>query len=250
MTDRTALYSIDDRICDTENGAVAETCSDSGAAVDSGELLVFGKAAQLERFLDDRCKVLVFSDMHDIRIGDDLCGKHAVLIAVLRGHQAVGGEQDRCRNVRKFLLLILPCGAEIPLQMGVLPKLGIGMRGKHFPVSIDIDPFVLRLLKQLLQIIEIVAGNHDKRSLFHLQRYVHRSGVPVGAGICPVEHLHALIVDLADLQNDGKELIHAQVLTDGKECFGKEFIYRFIRISQHIGMIGVCRNASDPEQDQ
>ena len=81
MTDGTALYSVDDRVCKAENGAVAESCGDSGAAIDSGELRVFGKPAQFESFLYDRSEVLVFSDMYDLRIGNDLCSKHAILIA-------------------------------------------------------------------------------------------------------------------------------------------------------------------------
>ena len=92
MTERTALHGLDDSISNTENGAVAETCGDSGAAIDSSELRVFGKSSQFEGFLDDRSKVFVFSDMYDLWIGNNLCCKHAVFVACLRRHQAVGGE--------------------------------------------------------------------------------------------------------------------------------------------------------------
>ena len=121
---------------------------------------------------------------------------------------------------------------------------------KHFTVCIDVDPFVLRLFKQLLQVIKIVAGDYDKGALFDQQRYCHWSGVAIGLGIRLVKHLHALEVDLTDLQNDGKQFIHTPVFTDSKERLGNKLIHLRIGISQHIGVISVCRNTSDSKQDQ
>ena len=250
MTDRTAFHGFDDSIRNTENSAVTETCSDSGSAIDSGELRVFSKSAQFQSLLDDRRKVFVFSNMYDFRIGNDLCGKHAVFVAGFRRHQAVGGKQDRCRKVRKFFLLVLPGGTEVALKVRILPKLRISVSGKHFTVGINIDPFVLRLFKQLFQVIEVVASDYDKRAFFHHQRYCHWSRIAIGLGIRLVKHFHALEVDLSDFHNNGKQFIHSPVLTDGKESLGKKFIHLRISISQHISMISVCRNSSDSEQDQ
>ena len=188
--------------------------------------------------------------MYDFRIGNDLCGKYAILIAGFRRHQTVGGEQDRCRKVRKFLLLVLPGGTEIAFKMRILLKLRISMCGKHLAVGIDIDSFVLCLFKQLLQIIEIMAGDYDKGSFFHHQRHCHRSGAAIGPGIGLVKHCHAIEVVLADFQNDGQQFIHAPVLADGEERPGKKFIYRLISVSKDTGMISICRHTPDAKQDQ
>ena len=124
------------------------------------------------------------------------------------------------------------------------------MCGKHFTVGVDIDTFVLCLFKQLLQVIEIVSGDYDKWSFFYHQRYCRRSGAAIGPGIGFVKHLHALVVDLADFQNDWQQFIHAPVLADGKEGPGKKFIHRPVSISKDSGMISIGRHTPDAEQDQ
>ena len=55
--------------------------------------------------------------------------------------------------------------------MGILFKARVAVRGQHLAVRIDVDALALRLLEQALQVVQVVAGNHDERSLFHRQRH-------------------------------------------------------------------------------
>lgn len=101
MTDRTALHGLDDSISNTENGAVAETCGDSGAAIDSSELRVFGKSSQFEGFLDDRSKVFVFSDMYDLWIGKQAIkeAENQKLIARAEELMLLNAKQAQSKNI-------------------------------------------------------------------------------------------------------------------------------------------------------
>ena len=50
----------------------------------------------------------------------------------------------------EFFLLVLPCGAEIALQVGVLFQLRIAVGRQHLAVGIDVDALALGLLQQQL----------------------------------------------------------------------------------------------------
>ena len=188
--------------------------------------------------------------MYNFRVRNDLCSKNTVLIAVFRWHQAVGGEQDRSRKISEFLLLVLPCGTEVALKMGIFTKLGISMGRKHLTVSVDIDSFVLRLFKQLLQIVKVMAGDNDERPFFNHQRNCDRSGIAIGQGVGLIKHLHALEVDLTDFENDRQQFIHTPVFPDREESLGNELIDRPVGVSKYTGVICICRHTADPKQNQ
>ena len=123
---------------------------DLGAAVDSGDGHILLEAAKLQGLLDDRREVFAAVNMDDARIGHQGGGKHPVRVRGFGRHQAVGGKKHRGGKVRKFLLLILPCGSEIAFQMAVFSELRVGVGGKHFPVGVYVDSPALGLFQQKL----------------------------------------------------------------------------------------------------
>ena len=119
-------------------------------AINTGKLPGFRVAAQRQRLFDDGGKILVVPDMLHFGVGYHSGGEHPVGIAAARRHQAVGGEQDGSRNIRKFPGLILPCSTEITLEVGILFQLRVGMGRQHFAVRIDVDALSFGLLQQQL----------------------------------------------------------------------------------------------------
>ncbi len=73
------------------------------------------------------------------------------------------------------------------LQAGVGGQFGIAVGREHLAVSVDGHTGVFTLLGEHLQVVEIMAGNHDERARLHL--HAHRAGhrVTVAAGIGLVE---------------------------------------------------------------
>ena len=94
--------------------------------------------------------------------------------------------------------------------MWVLLQLRVGVRGQYFAVGIDIDVLALGLLQQQLQVVEIMAGDDDERSLLYRQRNGHGRGRAVGLGVGLVQQRHALEVFLAHLHDDGQQLVLQQ----------------------------------------
>ena len=123
------------------------------------------------------------------------------------------------------------------------------MGRQHLAVGVDVDTLVLSLLQELLQIVQIVAGDYDKRPLLHHQWNGGRDRLSVGLGICLVEHLHAGEIHFSDFENDGQKLIHTPVLADGKKRLHKELVHSFVGITEHSGMISVGRHAANTEKD-
>ena len=188
--------------------------------------------------------------MYDLRIGNNLRGEHPVLVAVSGRHQAVGGIEDRRGEIGKFFLLILPCSTKIALEVRVLFELRIPVGRQHLAVGIDVNPLVLRLLQKLLQIIEVVAGNDDKRAFLYFERDRRGNGRSIGLRVSPVQQLHAAKIDLSHLQHDGQKQIHTPVLADGKECLAEEAVDSVVRVAEDRCVIGVGSHPADAEEDQ
>ena len=251
MLDGTGLHSVNHLVRSRQNRISTKAGHNLVAAVDTGRVLILSKTTQLQRLADHRSEVLVRTDMGHTGISHNFSGKHTVSIAFLWRHQAVGGKQDRRRQIREFLLLILPCGTEVALQVRILLQFRVGVGRQHLTVSIDIDPLALGLLQQQLQIVQIVAGDHNEGPLLHSQGNFNRLGVTKSFGIGLIQQLHAPQVDLTNFQHNGKQLIHAPiVLSDGKHCLVQELMYLIILITQHSCMIGIGSYTADTEEDQ
>ena len=106
------------------------------------------------------------------------------------------------------------------------------MSGQHFTMGIDVDAFPLSLLQQQLQVVEVMAGDDDERSLFYGQRNGNRYGRSVAFGVGLIQKRHALEVFLANLHHDRQQFLHAPVLANGEERLGKEAVHLIIGIPQ------------------
>ena len=120
MTDLAVLHRLHDLARMLEHSIARKAGDDAFAAVHSGHKSILLVAAQLQRLFDHRCKIAPFLNVHDAGIGHHRGGEHPVRIAFAQGHDAVGGEQDGRGDILKLGLLVLPCGAEVALEVGVL----------------------------------------------------------------------------------------------------------------------------------
>lgn len=153
-------------------------------------------------------------------------------------------------EVRKFLLLVLPSRAEIPLEMGIFFQLRVGVRREHLAVRIDCDAAASRLLQQELQVVQIMAGHNDERAGLHGKRHMDRGRLAEAFGVGFVQQRHAAQVDLAQLQHERQQLLHAPVLADGKQSFRKEALDGLVPVAEHHGVVRIGRHAAAAEQQQ
>ena len=123
------------------------------SSVDAGECFIFGIAAQFQRLFNDRCKVLLLTDVCQRRIGHHRRSKYPVSIACFRRHKTVGCEKNRGGDICKFLLLILPCRTEVTFQVRILSQFRVSVRRQHLPVGIDVNALALCLLQQQFQVV-------------------------------------------------------------------------------------------------
>ncbi|MPM33902.1 hypothetical protein SDC9_80483 [bioreactor metagenome] len=183
--------------------------------------------------------------------GDGSCRKDTVLIALTWGHQAVGGIEDGGRETVEFLLLVLPCRAEVALQVGIGLQFWIGVGGEHLSVGVNIYPLALGLLEKGLQVGEVMAGHHDEGTLLHFHGNGSGGGGAIGIGVGLVKDLHAFEVHRADLHDERQQPVHVGVvLAHGAQGFIKEGCNLGDVIPQHPGMISVGCHAPDAEQDE
>ena len=113
-------------------------------------LLILRITTQLQGFLNHRAKILpaifILRNKGHAFPAHHIGAEDSVLIRIPWPHEAVGGHQNRSRQMIKFLLLVLPCPAEIAHQMRVFFQAVIAVGRKHFPMSVDGDSHALRLL--------------------------------------------------------------------------------------------------------
>ncbi|MNX56103.1 hypothetical protein D3C86_868870 [compost metagenome] len=96
--------------------------------------------------------------MGHARPADDGAGEDAIAVVAHVGvDDAVGGHHHGAGEVRELLLLVLPGGAVVAHQVGVLLEEGIGQRRQHFAVGVDIDAGTSGLLQDELEIHHVVA---------------------------------------------------------------------------------------------
>ncbi len=251
MFEGAGLHSVDDRTGNGQNRAVAEACGDRRAAVDARHDLVFLVAAQFQSFPDDGGEVLVFAYVDESRIGYKLCCKNAVAIAILGWHETVCGEKDCAGHIGKFLLLVLPGGAEVALEVRVRLQLRIRVGGQHLAMGVNVDALVFCLLQELLKVIKVVAGDDNERAFLDRQRYGRRDGCAISICIGFVEHLHALEVYLADFHRQRQQFIHSGVgLADGLKALKEHGVNLVICITEYHRVIRVSGDAAQTYQDQ
>ena len=250
MPDRARLDRLNDLICHSKHRTAGKASHNRAAAVDAGEGFILGITAQLQSLFDHRGEDLVCSDVHHFGVRYHRRGEHPVGIACFGRHQTVGGEQHRRRKFCKLFLLVLPCRTEIALEMGILFQFRIAVSGQHFAMGVDVDAFALSLLQQQLQVVEIMTGDDDERSLFYSQRNGNRYGRSVAFGVGLIQKRHALEVFLANLHHDRQQFLHAPVLANGEERLGKETVHLIIGIPKDQGVMCISCHAAHAKENK
>ena len=147
MPDRSAFHTCDDLTRHTQNCLMAESGHCGAAAVASCKFHIFFISTKFQCFLDHRGKIFVLTNVDHARISYYFRCKYPVRITVLYRHQTVCRIKNRCRNVCKLLLLILPCGSKVSFQMRIFPKHRICMSRQHLAVGVNLDSQIFRLFQ-------------------------------------------------------------------------------------------------------
>ena len=233
---------------------VAEAGGQHVAAVDAAHAVVVVVAAQRQRLLDEGGEILaavfIGGDVGQTVVTHHGGGVHPVSVAGAGRHQAVGGEQNRRGNGVKFRLLALPRRAEVARQMRVGLQLRVAVGGQHLTVGVNVDTFTLCLLQKLVQILQIVAGHHDKRPFFDVR--VHPGGhrVAEGTGIGAVQQGHAPEIHLTERHDEGQPFLHGMLFVDSAQSLVEPIRHRFVLIAQVQGVVGVGGHALHAEQQR
>ena len=107
-----------------KHGCPGKSGGEHMPAVDAAHALAGVVSAQSKGLLDQRGEVLmallVRGDVPQALVAHHRGGVHPVGVAGPGRHQAVGREQNRGGQCIELLLLVLPGGAEVAGQMGVL----------------------------------------------------------------------------------------------------------------------------------
>ena len=172
------------------------------------------------------------------RITCGTCCPKPVLVAVSRRHDAVGCHQDRTIEGRKLLLLLPPCIAVVACKVLVLLECRIIMSRKHLRVRVDIHACPLGLLEQLLQILQVMAGNKDARIAANTD--IDRGNLRIAIRTCirSIQECHAINAILAGLKRQCNKIIHCQGIVQRLcERLLNERINLFIVLKKRIRML-------------
>jgi len=145
-------------------------------------------------------------------------------------------------------VLVLPGGAVVAVEVGVLLEFGIAVGGQHFAVGVDGDALAGGLLQELLEVLEVMAGHQDGLAGLVAQGHRGGHGVAVRAGVGGVEEFHGAQVHFAALQHQGDP--GSEVLVGGEgggHAFVEEFVHGRVFLAEDGGMVGVGGHALDAE---
>ena len=112
---------------------------------------VFCKTSALFRLGNDFGKIPAV-DMLDAGPLDQAPGEEAVLVALSRLLDAVGGHDDGAGEGGELLGLILPGGAVVADKMAVLLQFRVAVAGEHFAVGVNVDALAFGLLEQQIDV--------------------------------------------------------------------------------------------------
>ena len=137
VADGLILHRLDDLAGHAHDGVAAK------ADHDRLPVGVFGETGQGQGLFNGRGEIFV-GDVGDSRPADQTGGEDIVLIGLLRFLDAVGGHDDGAGEFGEFLLLILPGGAVVAVEMGIFLQSRIAVERQHLAVGIDGDALSLR----------------------------------------------------------------------------------------------------------
>jgi len=200
---------------------------------------LFDEAGQLKRAVDHDLEIAVLH-VHGTRVCHPPRREDVLGIALTRVLDAVGGHEDGAGELIEFPALVLPCGAVVSVEVLILLELRITVRRQHLAVGVDVDAETFGLLKQLLEVCEVVARDRDRLVGPVSERDLGGHRMPVCARVGRVEQLHDAQVHLAGPEREADPVLEPEVAVgESREQLVLERIDRRIRVAEHTGVVGV-----------
>ncbi|MBA7657408.1 hypothetical protein ES703_65345 [subsurface metagenome] len=130
----------------------------------------------------------------------------------MSGNQDAVGIGKYCsRKLSELTLLLLPAAAVVADKVLEFLKLGIGVSGEHLIVGIDIDACPFGLLKEFIEIKEVMTSYHNAGTSLRPGRDRCRHRITKAAGMCLIEHFHGPQVHLPAFEDETYEAIKVKV---------------------------------------
>ncbi len=224
-------------------------------AADDLSLLELLRCGALLRHLDERREILrairTRLDVRAAREADSARREHAVLVAVLRRHEAVRREQHGATERLELLFLLPPGVAVVADEVVVLLERRIVVRRQHFAVRIDVDARALRLLEEHLEVVQVVAGDEDGGGLAHAELHLRDLGVAEVLRVRLVECRHALDAPFARLERERRQIFCGErIIEQLRERLLQERIDVLALLAEHVRMVEVRCEALDAVRDE
>ena len=124
------------------------------------------------------------------------------------------------------------------------------MGGQHLTVGVDVDAPARGLVQQQLQIVQVVAADHDEGALLNRQRHRDRHGVTVCAGVGCVQQRHTGQIDFSGFQHQRQQLVRRFLCADGLECLIEKGVHSGVCSPLCAGVVRIGRHAFEPKEDQ
>mmetsp|Transcript_109490 Transcript_109490/g.315302 ORF Transcript_109490/g.315302 Transcript_109490/m.315302 type:complete len:490 (+) Transcript_109490:756-2225(+) len=197
----------DHLIGDAEDGVAAKAGLQRGQAGLSakGGVVAAGVEDRERQGLVDERRVVVVGDMPDVVEAHRPARPDAVVVLPRRGAQAVGGHEDRAREVAELEELVAPMRSEVPDEVVVFTEFGVAVSGQHLAMRVHVDAAALRLLQQRLQNPKVVPAHEDRGApAAGFRRDVGGPRAAELGHVGCVQHLHDLQVQAAQGQALGE----------------------------------------------
>ena len=243
LLDRTTLHGLNDLIRNGKDLLMREPADDLAR-------LQLRRGGALLRALDDGREILLTvneRDMRTARHADSSRCEKTVLVAVLRRHNAVCRHENRTVKLLELFLLLPPRVAVVADEVVVLLERGVVMRGDHLAMRIDIDARTLRLLEEALEILEVMTGDKDARTITDAEFYLRNLWVAVTLRVRRIEERHAGNAPLARLENKSRQrtAVHRIVEQLCQRAL-QEHIHFLVLVAQRIRVLHIGREALKP----
>ena len=186
------------------------------------------------------------------RPADDAASPDAIVVgADGRVDDAVRGHHDGAREAGELHLLVLPAAAVVANQMFEFTQLRIAVSRQHFAMSIDVDAGAFRLLQQVIQILQIVAGDQDALPFGGFNVDLSRRRMAVFGRFTGVEDAHHFEVHLADFHRTFEQRIHIR-RPGAQPChdFMVLGIDSVVVLAEHVGVLHIGRRTLQTVQAQ
>ena len=222
------------------------------SAVDATHAPVGAVSAQGQRLVDEGGEILaalpILRDVFQSGIAHHRRGIDTVGIAGTGRHDAVGGHQNGCGKAVELALLVLPGGAEVSGQLRVFSQPRIPVGGQHLAVGVHVDTGACRLLQQLVQVLQIVAGYHDERPPTDVRVDLCGRRVTEGGGVGLVQQGHALIVYQTKFRDEGQPLLNGVLLPQGAQPLVEPLADCLILLPKAESVMGIGCHTLHAEQ--